>query len=56
MDGRIAGLGIFLDGVAALGLDDDFAFRFLLSDLAAGCGAIPVPGDYSKVGNEVSEY
>ena len=48
MNGWIVGLCRFLDGVATFGLDADFAFGFLLGDLAAGMGAVPGPGGWSE--------
>lgn len=40
---RIIGLSRFLDGVAAFGLDRDFAFGFLFGDFSGWGGAVPVP-------------
>ena len=42
-DCRVIGLSGFLDGVAALGLDGDFAFCLLFGDFSGWGGAVPVP-------------
>ena len=42
-DCRVVGLSGFLDGVAALGLDGDFAFCLLFGDFSGWGGAVPVP-------------
>ena len=44
VNGWVVGLGVFLDRVAALRLDGDFAFGFLFCDLATGRGSVPIPG------------
>ena len=44
MNRRVIGLGGFLDGVAAFGLNGDFAFSFLFGDFSGWGGAVPVPG------------
>ena len=43
MDGGIVGLGGFLDGIAALGLNGHFTFIFFLGNFTAGRASVPVP-------------
>ena len=42
-DCRVIGLSGFLDGVAALGLDGDFALCLLFGDFSGWGGAVPIP-------------
>jgi len=45
VDGWVGGSALALDGVAALGVDGDLAFGFLLDEFAARVGAAVLPGD-----------
>ena len=47
MDGWVVGLGVFLDGIASLGLDGYFAFGFLFRDFTTRSAAIPIPGGWN---------
>ena len=46
VDGRVIGLGGFLDGVAAFRLDRNLAFVFLFGHFSGWGRAIPVPGGW----------